>query len=104
MRTLCQIQPLTELLVGGVGLKQCFPALGTQMFLDYNSQKSWPTQLVVEGPVSFSPRTSGDPRLGTSGLKRVSDWPVRPVHVEPLLDAEGSLLGEGREIQKRPQV
>ena len=42
--------------------------LGFQMFFDYNSQKSWPAQLVVKASGSFSPRISGDPRLGTSAL------------------------------------
>ena len=48
--------------------EQWLPTLGPQMFLDYNSQKSWPEQLVVKAFGSFSPRTSGDPRLGTIDL------------------------------------
>ena len=38
------------------------------MFLEYNSQKSWPAQLVVKAFESFSSRTSVDPRLGTTEL------------------------------------
>ena len=49
-------------------LKQWYPILGPQIFLDYNSQKSWPAQLVVKASGSFNPRTSGDPRLGTTIL------------------------------------
>ena len=42
--------------------------LGPQMFLDYNSQKSWPEQLVVKASGSFSLRTSREPRLGTTAV------------------------------------
>ena len=49
-------------------LQQWFPTLGPQMFLDYNSQKSWPAQLLVKASGSFSPRTTGVPKLGTTAL------------------------------------
>ena len=45
-----------------------FPTLGPHLFLDYNSQKSWPAQLVLKASGCFSPRTSCDPRLGTNVL------------------------------------
>ena len=49
-------------------LKQWHPTLGLQMFLDFNSQKSWPAEVVVKASGSCSPRTSGGPRLGTTAL------------------------------------
>ena len=39
------------------------------MFLDFNSQKSWPAEVVVKVSGSCSPRTSGGSRLGTTVLK-----------------------------------
>ena len=39
-------------------LEQWFPAVGSQRFLDYNSQKSWPAQLMVK---AFK---SGDSKTG----------------------------------------
>ena len=50
-------------------VEQWFPTLGPQMFLDLNSQKPWPAQLMVKASGSFSPRTSGDPRLGTTNTE-----------------------------------
>ena len=47
-------------------LKQWSPTLGLQMFLDFNSQKSWPAEVVVKASGSCSPRTSGGPRLGST--------------------------------------
>ena len=40
------------------------------MFFDYNSQKSWPAQLVEKASQSSSPRTSEDSRLGTTALDK----------------------------------
>ena len=48
-------------------LDQWFPTLGSQKFLDYNTQKSLSAQLVAKASGSFSIRTSGDPKLGTTG-------------------------------------
>ena len=45
-----------------------FSNLGRQIFLDCKSQKSWPAQQVVKASGNFSPRTSGDPRLGSMVL------------------------------------
>ena len=50
-------------------LHQWSPTLGLQMFLDFNSQKSWPAEVVVKASGSCSPRTSGDPRLETTVLE-----------------------------------
>ena len=47
---------------------QYFPVLGPQLFLDYNSQKFWPAQLVAKVSWNFSPRTSGNPKLRTIAL------------------------------------
>ena len=58
-------------------LEQWSPTLGLQMFLDFNSQKSWPAEAVVKVSGSCSPRTSGDPRLGTTALKHVVASTVR---------------------------
>ena len=38
------------------------------MFLDFNSQKSWQAEVVVKASGSYSPRTSGGPRLRTTDL------------------------------------
>ena len=43
--------------------------MGLQMFLDFNSQKSWPAEVVVKASGSCSPRTSGGPRLETTAIK-----------------------------------
>ena len=51
-----------------VGTERWFLTLGPQMFLVYISWKTWPEQWVVKDSRSFSPRTSGDPRLGTVGI------------------------------------
>ena len=40
-----------------------------QIFLNYSSQESWPAQLAVKASGSFSPRTSGDPTMGTTALE-----------------------------------
>ena len=42
-----------------IPLVQWFPTLCPQMFLNYNSQKSWSAQLAVKDSENFSPRTSG---------------------------------------------
>ena len=47
-------------------LVQWSPTLSLQMFLNFNSQKSWPAKVVVKSSESYSPRTSGGPRLGTT--------------------------------------
>ena len=44
-----------------------------QMFLDCNSQKSWPVQLMVKASGSFSPRASGDSKLGTTDIEEKSN-------------------------------
>ena len=49
-------------------LHQWSPTLGLQMFLDFNSQKSWLAEVVVKASGSCSPRTSGGPGLGTTDL------------------------------------
>ena len=51
-----------------VPLLQWSPTLGLQMFLDFNSQKSWPAEVVVKVSGSCSPRTSGGPKLGTTRI------------------------------------
>ena len=50
-------------------LNQWSPTLGLQMFLDFNSQKSWPAQLMVKVSGSCSLRTSGGTRLRTTALE-----------------------------------
>ena len=50
-------------------LHQWSPTLGLQMFLDFNSQKSWPAEIMVKASGSCSPKTSGGPRLGTTALR-----------------------------------
>ena len=42
------------------------PTLALQMFLDFNSQKSWPAEVVVKASGSCSLGTSGGPRLDTT--------------------------------------
>ena len=49
--------------------QQKSPTLGIQMFLDFNSQKSWPAKVVVKASGSCSPRTLEGPRLGTTELE-----------------------------------
>ena len=46
---------------------QWCPHLAPHMFLDINSQKSWPAELVVEASGSFTSRTFEDRGLGTTG-------------------------------------
>ena len=50
-------------------LDQWSPTLGLEMFLEFNSQKSWPAEVVVKASGSCSLRTSRGPRLDTTGLK-----------------------------------
>ena len=50
-------------------LEQWFLTFGLQIFLDFNSQKSWPKEVVVKASGSCSPRPSGGPRLGTMALE-----------------------------------
>ena len=45
---------------------QWSPTLGLQMFLGFNSQKSWPAEVGVKASGSCSARTSGGPSLGTT--------------------------------------
>ena len=56
-----------------------------QKFLDYNSQKSWPAQLVVKASGSFGPRTPGDPKLGTTmyqnALLLVFVFPFKSINI-----------------------
>ena len=55
------------------------PTLGLQMSLDFNSQKSWPADVVVKASRSCSPRTSGGPRLRTTDLGYVLlAWGYKP--------------------------
>ena len=56
-------------------LVQWSPTLGLQIFLDFNSQKSWPGEVAVKTSGSCSPRTSGGPRLGTTtALDEILEW------------------------------
>ena len=53
------------------------------MFLDFNSQKSWPAEVVVTASGSCSPRTSGGPRLETTALedrKKIQNYLDRMEH------------------------
>ena len=50
-------------------LEQWSPTLGLQMFSDFNSQKSWPAEMVVKASGSCSQRTSGGSWLGTTALE-----------------------------------
>ena len=50
------------------GLDQWFLTFVTRMFLNCNSQKPQPAQLVVEASGSCSPKLLSNPRLRTSGL------------------------------------
>ena len=50
-------------------VEQWSSTLGLQMFLDFNSQKSWPADVVVKASGSCSPNTSGGPRLGTIAVE-----------------------------------
>ena len=52
-------------------LKQGSQTVALQMFLDFNSQKAWPAEVVLEASGSCSPRTSGGPRLGTTDIGNV---------------------------------
>ena len=49
-------------------LHQWFLTFVTRMFLNYNSQKPQPAQLVVKASGSCSPKLLSNPRLRTSGL------------------------------------
>ena len=53
----------------GDPLRQWSPTLGLQTFLDFNSQKSWPAEVVVKASGSCSSRTSGGPRLRATALR-----------------------------------
>ena len=53
---------------GKHAIDQWSPTLGLQMFLDFNSQKSWLAEVVVKASGTCSPKTSGGPRLGTTAL------------------------------------
>ena len=66
-------------------LSQWSPTLGLQMFLDFNSQKSWPAEVVVNASGSCSPRTSGGPRLRTTVLEIYSKIPAILFHYPSLL-------------------
>ena len=55
-------------------LRQWSPTLGLQLFLDFNSQKSWPAEVMVKASGSWSPITSGGPRLGTTVLRDIFCW------------------------------
>ena len=61
--------PLVEVeLVPEDTIVQWSPNVGLQMFLDFNSQKSWPAEVMVKASGSCSKRTSGVPRLGTTAI------------------------------------
>lgn len=47
----------------GVYLPRCFPTLGAQMYLNYNSHHLWQLGELTGDDGSCSPTTSGDPRL-----------------------------------------
>ena len=68
---------------GFCGIAQRSPTLGLQMFLDFNSQKFWPAEVVVRASGSCSPRTSGGPRLGTTGIANTGH--LAPIRLELLL-------------------
>ena len=51
-------------------LYQWLLILGPHILLDDTSQKSWSAQIMVKASGSFSPRTSGDSRLGTTALEQ----------------------------------
>ena len=53
-------------------LDQWFLTFVTGMFLNYNSQKPQPAQLVVKASGSCSPKLLSNPRLRTSGLDQVA--------------------------------
>ena len=55
--------------VADLGERQWSPTLCLQMFLGFNSQKSWPAEVVVKTSGSYSPKTSGGPRLRTTKLE-----------------------------------
>ena len=66
------LMKLSNHLQGQTHVEQWSPTLGLQMFLDYNSQKPSPSPLLARISGSWSPRTSGGRRLGTTALRYLS--------------------------------
>ena len=66
-------------------IKQACPTLALQMFLDFNSQKSWPAEVMLKASGSCSLRTSGGPRLDKPGIVPfpLSPFPVMITALSP---------------------
>ena len=67
------------------------------MFLDYNSQKSWLAQLVLNTAGNFNPRTPGDPKLGTTVLEhflkiQAASFPTNALGYQKILCCTGGNL------------
>ena len=63
-------------------LQQWSPTLGLHMFFNYNSQKPSPLLLLARITGSWSPKTSGGPRLMTTALEEMTTGSSELCHPE----------------------